>query len=229
MPAAVMLGNFRHFFYVIIITFVFYTSILPAANAQFSWSNILSAVSNGDIGKQLKEVFDAVRFGGNLIINVADTVVCLKDKGQLSKIQSNINLLASNKLSLAETADRYVSNDTTLETDIFIAQIKDVTDATQNLFSALYEANYLFTSSELSAPYRQIVINLRNKKNGILPRMEMAVHVAELHEGDKEAALAKSTILLEINKLRSEAINLGATSDKISLIITKLDCHIKNP
>lgn len=193
--------------------------------AQSSVSSILSLISGSNIGKQLKELFEALRSGGDLVMDWVGGGNCVINRHKLTQIQSQMNLLASNKLSLSNFADRYVINDPTATKDQLSAKIRDVTQATEELVVKLKSADGLFKDKALSKPYREIITNLDDRKGGILPRMESAIRKSEnIHQLGEGQPSLKVDVSREANALRVEAVDLGSAADDLGSFITKINC-----
>jgi hypothetical protein len=207
------------------------SALSPSASlkAQPAISSLLGLTSsNQDLGKLANDLVAALNSATEYVVGWASRGVCASNKNSLSTIQSDMNLLAIQKLGLANVADRYVVNDPTVTWLQFKTSIDSVTKATQKFFLEMKSESSarLFNDPSLSKPYRTFMVGLDDRKEGLLPRMERAAQKVDdlIHEGNP-VLQAKNDVKREADALRIEATNLADASDTLGAFLKKLNCH----
>jgi hypothetical protein len=132
------------------------------------------AATGPNVGQQAKDLVEALNSAVGYSVKWFEHGVCAVNWKRLTAIQKNMNLLAINKLTLANAADRYLVNDSTVTWDHFKTLIDGVERATQVTYDASQLSAQLFSDPSLGKPYRAFMVGLADRKDGLLPRMQMA-------------------------------------------------------
>jgi hypothetical protein len=99
-------------------------SPIVSLSAQTTLGGLLGqAATNQNLGHLAKDLVEALNSAIGYSVKWFESGVCAVNWKRLSAIQTNMNLLAINKLTLANAADRYLVNDSTVTWDQFKTSI----------------------------------------------------------------------------------------------------------
>jgi hypothetical protein len=101
-----------------------------------------------------------------------------------------------------------------------------VEHATQVTYDASQSSAQLFSDPSLGKPYRAFMVGLADRKQGLLPRMQMAAReVDQLTRTGGPVQGAKARVKREADALRTEATSLGEAADALGAFLGKISCN----